>query len=144
MAGCQSNAIAGFKAQIYYSRDGGTTKQKLAEIREAEFTFEGDAIDVTSHDSEGFREFIAGLAQWGITSERLYTPDKGSQADLWGIMINKEVIDIYFRPKDMSGEDQFQGKAILINHSISSPNDDASLNNVEFQGCGKPTLTQIT
>lgn len=143
MGNCNSNAIPGFEAQIYYSMDGATTKTKLAEMREAEFTVETDAIDVTSHDSEGWREFIAGLSQWGITAERLYTPDKATQGDLWVMMLSKAKIDIYFRPKDLAGDIQWQGKAILINHSESNPNDDAAMNSVEFQGCGKPQETVI-
>lgn len=140
---CTSNAIAGFEAQLYYSIDGGTSKLKLAEIRDASFNVETDPIDVTSHDSEGWREFIAGLGQWGISGERLHTPDKSSQGDLWTMVLSKAKIDVYFRPKDLAGKIQWQGKAVLINYEVSAPNDDATMNNVEFQGCGKPQETTI-
>lgn len=131
-----TQAIPGFDGIIKISKDGGTTFNKIAEIREMELNIDADLIDAFSHDSDGWREFIPGPKTWTVTGEALWVSQDVAQTDLFDIMAGNVKFDLEFIPKVGTGLPEFTGKALMSTFAESSPNDDAAALSLEIQGSG--------
>jgi TP901-1 family phage major tail protein len=140
---CNTNAIPGFDGQVYISDDGGTTYNKIGELREMELSLEDELIDATSHDSGGWRENINGLNNWNITADALYIQNNVAQKDIFDALTGAVLLKVQFRPKDSVGLDQFFGDCRVSSWSQADPNDDAATAAIELQGCGDLTRGAI-
>lgn len=132
-------AIAGYKAKLYVSTDGGNTYNLVGEVRNLTLRVEADNIDVTSHDSAGWREFIQGLKQWTATAEALYVDTNAQQDAVYAALTGGTVIDLRIYAEEASGKEQWEGEARVTSWELSGPNDDAAVVNLEFQGTGALT-----
>ena len=131
-----TSAIPGFDGQVLISDDAGVTFNKLGELRDMTINIEAELIDATSHDSGGWREFIAGLKNWTISHEGLYIQTNVGQADARKALLNDTKIKVRFRPKDLATKIQFSGDAFMSSEEQANPNDDASTFATEIQGTG--------
>lgn len=132
-------AIPGFNAKIYSSSDGGSTFQLIAEITDATLNVEKDPIETTSFDSGGWREFIDGLKTWGVTGEANFKATDQSQTDLYNALVNGTTVKVRIRPKELSGEPEYEGTAEVTNFSNELPLDGAVNVPFELQGTGALT-----
>ena len=84
-------AIAGY---------GGAVKlgaNKIAEISNWSLDLGADDIEITSFDSEGWKEYLAGLKEWsGSIEGNLKTDDTNGQKAILTAWINGETLEFTF------------------------------------------------
>ena len=124
-------AIAGY---------GGAVKlntNKIAEISNWSLDLGADDIDITSFDSEGWKEYLAGLKEWsGSIEGNLKTDDTNGQKAILNAWINGETLEFTF---EVSSGVTFKGEA-LVKPSIEVPVDDKASFSCDITGTGALTL----
>lgn len=131
-----SKAIAGFKAFLDVSADGGATFERIGELREWTLTEEMEPIEVTSHDTAPDREFIPGLRQFTGSAEALYINPNVGQDIVRAALRGSQELKARFFPTVGSGAERLDGDILITNHEQSKPNDDAAAVAIEIQGNG--------
>jgi len=127
-------ALTGKSGSVYIGAN------KVAEINQWSLDCKADNTDVTSFDSNGWKEFLAGLKEWSGSFEGNLKPDdtNGQKAliDAWvaGTSVSLEC--------RLDASKKFAGTA-LVNFGIEMPVDDKAGFKCDFQGTGAltPTLT---
>ena len=137
-----SNAIAGFKGQLLLSTDGGSTYNKVAELKDVTLNVERDTIDVTSHSQTGWKENILGPAQWTASGEALFVNDDAQLQALYDALVNQTTLKFQFVAEEVSGQKRWNGDGIVTSYELTFPNDDAAGASLEVLGSGP--LTQDT
>ena len=123
-------AIAGYGGGVYI---GDTAPTKVAEIANWSLDMSADDIDITSFDSEGWRERIQGIKEWSGSFEGNFKPDDtDGQAALINAWITGQKVKLELRVNDSM---KFSGEA-LVTPSIETPVDDKSSFSCDFQGSG--------
>ncbi|MCM8901326.1 phage tail protein [Caldicoprobacter algeriensis] len=130
-------AIAGYGGGVYI---GDTAPVKIAEIGSWSLEPDGpDEIDVTSFDSKGWKEYVAGLSGWGGSFEGNFKPDDvQGQVALINSAINKQIVTLELRVNEVV---KFTGKAIIKLPNIEVPVDDKVTISFDFTGTGPLTAT---
>jgi predicted secreted protein len=115
---------------------GGSVKlgtNKIAEISNWSLDLGADDIDITSFDSEGWKEYLAGLKEWsGSIEGNLKTDDTNGQKAILYAWINGETLEFVF---EVSSGVSFQGEA-FVKPSIEVPVDDKATFSCDIQGTG--------
>jgi len=130
-------AIAGYGGGVYL----GSTPKKVAEIANWSLDMSADDIDITSFDSEGWRERIQGIKEWSGSFEGNFKPDDADgQAALINAWLNgqKVILDL-----QVNSAVKFSGDA-LVTLNIETPVDDKANFSCDFQGTGALTPTGIS
>ena len=124
-------AIAGY---------GGAVKldtHKIAEISNWSLDLGADDIDITSFDSEGWKEYLAGLKEWsGSIEGNLKTDDTNGQKAILNAWLSGEKLEFTF---EVSTGVTFEGEA-LVKPSIEVPVDDKASFSCDITGTGALTL----
>jgi len=124
-------AIAGY---------GGAVKlgaNKIAEISNWSLDLGADDIEITSFDSQGWKEYLAGLKEWSGSMEgNLKTDDTNGQKAILNAWINGETLEFTF---EVSSGVSFQGEA-FVKPSIEVPVDDKASFSCDITGTGALTL----
>jgi len=128
-------ALAGKTAHF----DIGETK--VNELSSWELPMDADMIDITSFDSNGWREFLQGLKSWTGSVEGNFAAAAGNQQkalfDAWtaGTVIVGNFV--------VSATVKFSGNLLITSISPTAPVDDKVGLSIEFQGTGAltPTIT---
>lgn len=119
---------------------GGAVKlgaNKIAEISNWSLDLGADDIEITSFDSEGWKEYLAGLKEWsGSIEGNLKTDDTNGQKAILNAWINGETLEFTF---EVSTGVTFEGEA-LVKPSIEVPVDDKASFSCDIQGTGALTL----
>ena len=127
-------AIAGF---------GGAVKvneQKVAEISNWSMDLEADDIDVTSFDSNGWKEYIAGSRGWSGSFEGNFVPDDTEgQGALILAWVNSQNVELQL---DVNENISFSGSA-MITLSLDAAVDDKVSFSCDFQGSGVLDITGV-
>ena len=127
-------AIAGF---------GGAVKvngQKVAEISNWSMELDADDIDVTSFDSDGWKEYIAGSRGWSGSFEGNFVPDDTEgQGALIMAWVNSENVELQL---DVDENISFSGSA-MITLSMDAAVDDKVSFSCDFQGSGVLDITGV-
>lgn len=110
----------------------------IAAQRGATLNRSAETLDVTSKDSEGWKENLAGLKEWSIDADGLLVEsDKGFKA-LEDAYMNSEKIKIQLQT---ASGNKYEGDAIIVDAPIEAPYDDVATYSFSFTGAGK--LTKI-
>ena len=120
-------------------KDGGVFlgASKIAELANWNLDLGADDIDVTSFDSEGWKEFLAGLKEWSGSAEGNYDPtDTAGQKAILTAWLNGTTLNLDFK---VNSTITFNG-AVLVKPSIETPVDDKVSFSFDFQGTGPLTL----
>ena len=133
-----TNTFAGFEAFLYIG-NSGSADTKIAEVRDIELAIEDELIDVTSHDSAGWRCNLSGLRNWNFTAEALNVTADAGQSIVKNAILNRTELDIELREQDIVGAPTFYGKCLVSTVSKTYPNDDAAAASLEFKGNGPLT-----
>lgn len=130
-------ALSGFGGGVYI---GDTEPTKVAEIANWSLDPDGpEEIDVTSFDSEGWKEYLPGLSGWGGSLEGNFAPDDTTgQVDLINRALNKEIVTLELRVNETI---KFTGNAIIKLPSIEVTVDDKVSISFDFTGTGPLTPT---
>jgi predicted secreted protein len=124
-------AIAGYGGGVYLD------STKVAEISNWSLDLGADDIEITSFDSEGWKEYLAGLKEWsGSIEGNLKTDDTTGQKAILNAWINGETLEFTF---EVSSGVIFKGDA-LVKPSIEVPVDDKASFSCDIQGTGALTL----
>lgn len=119
---------------------GGAVKlgaNKIAEIANWSLDLGADDIDITSFDSNGWKEYLAGLKEWsGSIEGNLVTGDTNGQKAILNAWLNGEELEFTF---EVSTGVTFKGDA-LVKPSIEVPVDDKASFSCDIQGTGALTL----
>jgi len=119
---------------------GGAVKlgaNKIAEISNWSLDLGADDIEITSFDSEGWKEYLAGLKEWsGSIEGNLKTDDTNGQKAILNAWINGETLEFTF---EVSSGVSFQGEA-FVKPSIEVPVDDKASFSCDITGTGALTL----
>jgi predicted secreted protein len=128
-------AIAGKGGSVYI----GTNK--VAEISNFSLDLGADDIDITSFDSEGWKEYLAGLKEWSGSIEGNFKPDDtNGQKAILNAWLNGTTLTFNFKVSDkVSDTITFSGSA-LVKPSIEVPVDDKASFSCDIQGTGPLTL----
>ncbi len=125
-------AISGKSGGVYI----GTNK--IAEISTWSLDCEADDVDVTNFDSNGWKEFIAGLKEWSGSFEGNFNPeDTTGQVALINAWINGTTVNLelhFDATKKMAG-------SALVKPSFEVPVDDKQSISFDFRGTGPLTPT---
>lgn len=125
-------AIAGKDGSVYIGAN------KVAEINSWSLDLGADDIDITSFDSAGWKEFLAGLKEWSGSFEGNFVPtDTNGQVALINAWINGESVSLELR---IDATKKFSGNA-FVKPSIEMPVDDKGSFSCDFQGTGQLTVT---
>ncbi len=110
---------------------------KVAEIKSWSLDLGADDIDITSFDSNGKKEFLAGLTEWSGSFEgNLKTADTNGQKALLNAWANGTPVTLNLKVDDTV---TFSGSA-YVKPSIEVPVDDKASFSCDFQGTGALTL----
>ena len=95
-----------------------------------------DTFEVTSKNSNGWKEFIGGLNEWSIDNDGIYvrsdvTHNALKEAYASGDPLLIKVVNI------KTSKDMFGGLAILNSYPIEAPYDDAVTYTIGLQGTGE-------
>ena len=125
-------AIAGFGGGVYV----GDSPKKVAEIANWSLDMSADDIDITSFDSEGWRERIQGIKEWSGSFEGNFKPDDtDGQASLINAWLTGQKVKLELQ---VNASVKFSGDA-LITPSIETPVDDKASFSCDFSGTGPLT-----
>ena len=110
---------------------------KVAEIANWSLDLGADDIDVTSFDSDGWKEFLAGLKEWSGSMEGNFKPtDTTGQKAILAAWAAGTPVTFTFK---VSSTVSFSGDA-FVKPSIEVPVDDKATFSCDFQGTGALTL----
>ena len=127
-------AIAGYGGGVYLD------STKVAEIANWSLDMSADDIDITSFDSEGWRERIQGIKEWSGSFEGNFEPDdtdgQGELIDAW---LSGEPVTLELQ---VNSTVKFSGDA-LVTLNIETPVDDKANLSCDFQGTGALAPTGI-
>ena len=124
-------AIAGYGGGVYVG------ESKVAEIANWSLDLGADDIDVTSFDSQGWKEYLAGLKEWSGSAEGNFKPDDtNGQKAILQAWLNGEALNFSFK---VSETVTFTGSA-FVKPSIEMPVDDKASFSCDIQGTGPLTL----
>ena len=119
---------------------GGAVKlgtNKIAEISNWSLDLGADDIDITSFDSEGWKEYLAGLREWSGSIEGNFdSTDTAGQKAILNAWLNGTKLSFVF---EVSNGVTFEGDA-FVKPSVEVPVDDKASFSCDIQGTGALTL----
>jgi len=125
-------AVAGKGGSVYIDTN------KVAEISTWSLDLGADDIEITSFDSQGWKEYLAGLKEWSGSFEGNFEPtDTNGQQALINAWVNGESVNLELR---IDVTRKFAGSA-FVKPSIEMPVDDKGGFSCDFQGTGQLTIT---
>jgi predicted secreted protein len=119
---------------------GGAVKlgaNKIAEISNWSLDLGADDVEITSFDSNGWKEYLAGLKEWSGSIEGNFKPDDtNGQKAILNAWLSGEKLTFTF---EVSSGVSFQGNA-FVKPSIEVPVDDKASFSCDITGTGALTL----
>lgn len=124
-------AIAGKGGSVNIGAD------KVAELANWSLDLGADDIDITSFDSDSWKEYLAGLKEWSGSFEGNFAPDDtNGQKAILQAWLDGTALEFTFKVSDTVS---FAGSA-FVKPSIETPVDDKASFSCDFQGTGPLTL----
>ncbi|HHV98602.1 MAG TPA: hypothetical protein GXX36_03355 [Clostridiaceae bacterium] len=122
---------------------GGSVKvgsSKVAEIANWSLDLSADDIDITSFDSNGWRERIQGIKEWSGSFEGNFDPtDTTGQGELIDAWLSGDAVTLEL---NVNSTVKFSGDA-FVTLSIETPVDDKVNFSCDFQGTGALTPSGV-
>lgn len=124
-------AIAGMGGSVYIGVN------KVAEISNWSLDLGADDIETTNFDSQGWKEYLAGLKEWSGSIEGNFKPDDtNGQKAILQAWLDGTVVEFEFKVSDSV---TFEGSA-FVKPSIEVPVDDKASFSTDITGTGPLTL----
>jgi len=116
----------------------GSELVPIASSLNASLTINGEPIDVTTKDSNGWRELIAGQKSWSMAGDGKFDPDASNYAftDLFGLISVGTAVVVRIS-QEVSGDTYYEGSALVTSLEVAAPMDDASTFSFTFEGTGE-------
>lgn len=124
-------ALTGKDGSVYIGAN------KVAEMTNWSLDLGVDDVETTNFDSDGWKEYLAGLKEWSGSTEGNFKPDDtNGQKAILTAWLNGTALGFEFR---VSSTVKFSGSA-LVKPSIEVPVDDKASFSCDIQGTGPLTL----
>jgi len=134
-----ANEIAGFKARLKLSTSTGGSVTALASLRNFQISGTMNPIDVTTHESSGISDFIAGVSQWSGSAEVFKVVSNATHKAVYDVFSGKTKVDGEFLPTGSSSDGYWSGSLLISGWTLNSPENDGLGASVSFQGTGALT-----
>ena len=134
-----SNAIAGYKGILALSTANAGTMSDIAEISDWSISMQMGTIDVTTHDSSGYRDTIAGVVSWSGSATMNYVTASTDHKAIFDVMVNKTQVDGEFYMTGSSSDGYYSGDVYLTGFDLNSPGEDKLTAAISFDGTGALT-----
>ena len=138
--------VNGTLISIY--KDVSGTLKKIANATSNSLDISKDMIDVTSKDSAGAKEFIAGEYGYTLNVEAIFEDDQSvgasqiSYKDLVTDLLAGTLLTIVLT-SNISLDEKYTGAAFFSSLSLSAPNNDKATWTGTLQGSGALTLGTV-
>lgn len=110
---------------------------KVAEMSNWSLDLGADDVDTTNFDSDGWKEFLAGLKEWsGSIEGNFVADDTTGQKAIFQAWLNGQALEFTF---EVSSGVTFVGSA-FVKPSVEVPVDDKATFSSDIQGTGPLTL----
>jgi len=135
LSGQLNKAIAGKDILLSIWDNTGSTLLAIAGQQGLTINRDKDTIEVTSKDSEGWKQFVVGLKEWSIDNDGVYVRDHNSHKQLKDLFEGDAPFLIKVT-NQKTQTDMFGGLALLTSYPIEAPYDDAVTYTISLQGTG--------
>ncbi|NBQ47721.1 MAG: hypothetical protein EBU33_04605 [Sphingobacteriia bacterium] len=138
--------VNGTLISIY--KDVSGSLKKIANATSHSFDVSKDMIDVTSKDSAGAKEFIAGEYGYTLNVEAIFEDDASVGAtqqsfkDLAADLLAGTLLTIVIST-NVTGDEKYTGSAFFTTLSLSAPNNDKATWTGTLQGSGALTIGTV-
>lgn len=138
--------VNGTLISIY--KDVASVLTKIANATSHSFDVSKDMIDVTSKDSAGAKEFIAGEYGYTLNVEAIFEDNASVGAsqqsfkDLAADLLAGTLLTIVIST-NVSGDDKYTGTAFFSSLALSAPNNDKATWTGTLQGSGTLTIGTV-
>lgn len=122
-------------------KDGGVYSgaNKVAELSNWSLDLGADTPETTNFDSNGWKEYIAGLKEWSGSAEGNWKmSDTNGQKAIQDAWRNGTTLNLEFR---VNSTNKYAGSVLITSIGIETPVDDKVTVSFEFQGTGALTPT---
>jgi predicted secreted protein len=119
--------------------------EQVAELTNCELTMTTNMFEITSKESGGKKEILAGNSEWSATADfnvDFVSSGKYDMADLVAAWDAKTALSITVT-NGVTGDKQFAGTAFIDNVTYTGPQGDKASGTVSFAGTGALTITTI-
>lgn len=129
-------------------KDVSGSLKKIANATSHSFDVSKDMIDVTSKDSAGAKEFIAGEYGYTLNVEAIFEDDASVGAtqqsfkDLATDLLAGTLLTIVIST-NVTGDEKYTGSAFFTSLSLSAPNNDKATWTGTLQGSGALTIGTV-
>lgn len=135
LSGKINKAIAGKDILLSIWDQTGSTLLAIAGQQGLTINRDKDTIEVTSKDSDGWKQFIVGLKEWSVDNDGVYVRDHESHKKLKALFESDDPFLIKVT-NQKTETDMFGGLALLTSYPIEAPYDDAVTYTISLQGTG--------
>lgn len=138
--------VNGTLISIY--KDVAGSLKKIANATSNSIDISKDMIDVTSKDSAGAKEFIAGEYGYTLNVEAIFEDDASVGAsqqsfkDLATDLLAGTLLTIVMS-SNVTGDEKYSGTAFFTSLSLSAPNNDKATWTGTLQGSGALTIGTV-
>ena len=117
---CNTTIVNTSVLTLYFDTDGAGTWAAAAHSTDASISFSAETVDITSKDTSGYRDTIAGLKSWtaNLTAFIDYSATWG-QEDLVDKWIAGECVKIRFTT-NVASEVYYEGDATITSVELNS------------------------
>jgi predicted secreted protein len=139
--------VNGTLISIY--KDVAGSLKKIANATSNSIDISKDMIDVTSKDSAGAKEFLAGEYGYTLNVEAIFEDDNSvgasqiSYKDLVTDLLAGTLLTIVMS-SNVTGDEKYTGSAFFMSLSLSAPNNDKATWTGTLQGSGALTLGTVS
>jgi predicted secreted protein len=109
---------------------GGVT---IAKARDADVDMSATEIDTTTRDDNGWKTFIQGLKEWGLSVGQIWVPTNAGLIVLRDAYFSGSTLAIQLRDPDNHG---YNGNVIVSGLTKGEPLDDVCTLDVTMKGTG--------
>jgi len=118
-----------------------TSQTAFAELQNYTLTVSSDVIDVTSHDSAGFKEVLQGIRSWSWSADLIHISTGAGQGALRAALLTTAaagapLVNISFMQTTATASKKFVGKTRLTGFEVSHGTNDAVLGKMSGVGSG--------
>lgn len=133
MAGITTDKIRGLEVLIYIDDTvvGGQ--------RGASLTMSADELDITDKNTTGYKKYLVGLKEWGISCDGLVVAGEAGYDALFNAFIAGNIVHVQLKKADDSFG--YEGDMVVSSMDFDAQYDDALTYSCELKGAGD--LTKI-
>ena len=135
LSGKLNKAIAGKDILLSIWDSTGSALLAIAGQQGLTINRDKDTFEVTSKDSDGWKEFMGAFKEWSIDNDGIYVRDSDSHKLLKELFESDEPFLIKVT-NQKTETDLFGGMAILQSYPVEAPYDDAVTYTASLQGTG--------